>query len=66
MRTVKELLIGALRARGYDGVCSYDCGCWLDDFAPCGDADWLNCCPGHTGKDEEGNRVITIGESSNE
>ena len=33
--TVGEIVAKYLRANGYDGLCSEECGCLLDDFAPC-------------------------------
>ena len=32
---VKEIVHEYLRVNGYDGLCSDDCGCGLDDLAPC-------------------------------
>ena len=39
MKTVKEILMDYLKAIGADGLAGDECGCGLDDFAPCG------CCP---------------------
>ena len=33
--TVGEIVAKYLRANGYDGLCSGECACLLDDFAPC-------------------------------
>jgi len=44
-----------LEANGYDGLCQEECecGCKLDDLAPCESSDFINCIPGHItpGKD---------------
>jgi hypothetical protein len=34
-RTVKDIVIEYLKANGYDGLCSSDCGCKIDDLIPC-------------------------------
>lgn len=52
---VKEIVEQWLREHGYDGLCTYDCGCRLDDLMPCAgggyapvDADAIaECVPGH-------------------
>ena len=45
---VRQILAEALRAQGYDGLCNSDmeCGCVLDDLAPCDGDPWL-CVPGY-------------------
>ncbi len=40
------LLALALKADGYDGVYGDECGCLIEDLAPCGDDPW-ECQPGH-------------------
>jgi hypothetical protein len=35
--TVKEIIIDYIKQHGFDGLCDLECGCGLDDFAPCGD-----------------------------
>ena len=37
MTTVKQMVVKALTDMGADGLCNYECGCWLNDFLPCGD-----------------------------
>lgn len=51
--TIKEISEQYLRANGYDGLCSYECGCLLGDFMPCQQPDAI-CRPGykHTGDSE--------------
>ena len=47
--TVKEILIEWLKANGYTGIHSDECGCSIDDMAPCccsGD-NCLDCEPGY-------------------
>ena len=43
---IKKGLAAQLKAEGYDGLCSPDCGCLVSDLAPCGDLS-LPCLPGH-------------------
>ena len=31
-----EILCNALKEMGADGLCNFECGCELDDLAPCG------------------------------
>ncbi|MFA6904120.1 MAG: hypothetical protein WC236_13675 [Gallionellaceae bacterium] len=43
---VKQITIAFLNAGGFDGLCSAQCGCSLDDFMPCGgDRDISECKP---------------------
>ena len=46
--TVKEMVIAALKAGGYDGLCADECGCRLDDLMPC-DSPCDKCEPGYLG-----------------
>ena len=32
-----------LQENGFDGLCSEDCGCGIDDFAPCSDGPFPDC-----------------------
>ena len=41
----KKMLIDALKEKGYEGLCNHDCGCTLDDLAPCA-SDPTMCEPG--------------------
>lgn len=45
-KTVKEILTEYLKANGFDGLYIDDCGCTVDDIAPCGHID-NNCTPGY-------------------
>ena len=37
-----------LRAHGFDGICTTDCGCHIGDLYPCGSrGDKLTCIAGH-------------------
>lgn len=36
---VREWLI----INGFDGLCSDECGCGVDDFAPCGEGPYSDC-----------------------
>ena len=44
--TVKEIIGNYLKQTGYSGLCSDDCGCGLDDIAPC-DGNPLDCEPAY-------------------
>lgn len=43
----KEIVIEWLKQHGADGLCEPDteCGCGLEDFAPCGDGPYPHCKP---------------------
>jgi len=45
---VSEIIKEYLKKNGYDGLCDHynECGCELDDLAPCGGLEY-NCEPGH-------------------
>lgn len=44
--TVKKMIYSYLKINGYDGLYyENDCGCLVDDLAPCGSV-VLDCCPG--------------------
>jgi hypothetical protein len=45
-KSIIDMLAAQLKAEGYDGLCSPDCGCLVSDLAPCGDLS-LPCLPGH-------------------
>ena len=36
--TGKEIAAKWLKENGYDGLCNDECGCSVDDLAPCGDS----------------------------
>jgi len=40
--TVREIVKAQLEEKGYDGLCTRDCGCGLDDLMPCND--WCGNC----------------------
>ena len=46
MNETKKMLIDALKEKGYEGLCNHDCGCTLDDLAPCA-IDPTMCEPGY-------------------
>ena len=51
-QNVRELLVAALRERGYDGLYQaggMGCACELADLAPCENPDPINCHPGYRG-----------------
>ncbi len=46
--TVLEIIKDYLKKNGYDGLCGEECGCGIDDLAPCGQADNLfDCIPAY-------------------
>ena len=45
---VKQIVSAYLKAHGYDGLYSDDCGCQKDDLMPC-DEGGQNCEPGYQG-----------------
>ena len=54
-RDLDQIMINALKALGYTGLVDVDdeCGCSLDDFAPCGHC-WCECEPGYVHECEPG------------
>jgi hypothetical protein len=44
--TAREIIAEYLKAHGYDGLCTHDCGCGLDDFICCSD-DFSDCVPAY-------------------
>jgi hypothetical protein len=53
---VRKILQVWLRSNGFDGLCSGDCGCFIDYLIPCSEDFWF-CEPG-TKKDCEGMEII--------
>ncbi len=44
--TTKEIVIEYLKQNGFDGLCSDECGCSLDDLICC-DEDFQGCEPAY-------------------
>lgn len=44
MTDVRGIIADYLRAGGYDGLAGDECGCGLDDLAPCGEP-FMGCMP---------------------
>lgn len=42
-KDVKDIVLDWLKTNGCDGLCNDDCGCGVDDFAPCEEGPWSNC-----------------------
>jgi hypothetical protein len=45
--TVKDIIEKYLRENGYDGLAGEDCGCGLDDLAPCCEPIPADCVPAY-------------------
>ena len=45
--TVIEIIQGYLREYGFDGLAGDECGCLLDDIAPCGEMNVNDCEAGY-------------------
>lgn len=60
MPNVREIVVAYLKKHGYDGLCTDDCGCGLDDLAPCGECMDL-CVPGYKrpAEDDDYDFIIT-------
>lgn len=43
---VKEIVIKYLKDNGYEGLCTTDCGCEIEDLIPCNEC-FNGCCPGY-------------------
>lgn len=42
--TCAEIIRQFLGENGYDGLCSDECGCLLDDLMPCGSGEFITGC----------------------
>ena len=52
--TVQAILRAWLIGHGYDGLCTDDCGCYVEDgVCPCG-SDPTDCVPGYKVPDPDG------------
>lgn len=54
--TVKDIIIQYLKENGFEGLVDIDneCGCLVDDLAPCFGSDLTNCEPAYKHPGEEG------------
>ena len=44
--TVHEIILDYLEEHGFDGLCTDECGCSVDDLAPCGCSECvMDCVP---------------------
>jgi len=62
--TVASIVEAWLKSNGYDGLCTEDCGCGLEDLMPCCE-DCGGCEPGyaHTATGLEGDVDVDAGET---
>lgn len=59
MPSVKEIVISYLTEHGYDGLCTYDCGCSKDNLGPCFGGDLPeDCVAGYRVEDSKGEMVF--------
>lgn len=56
--TAQEIITIHLKQNGYDGLCTDDCGCLIDDLAPCGSIG-LNCKAGYKAVGVDGVYILT-------
>ena len=54
---VREIVSEWLKANDYDGLCSYECGCGLNDFMPC-DQGCEDCSPAYRAVADEDDMAI--------
>lgn len=45
--TVKEIIKKYLEDNGFDGLCTDDCGCGIDDLFPCCEDMCADCVPAY-------------------
>lgn len=57
--TVNDIVINWLKSFKFDGLYNDDCGCTIDEFAPCGNS-CLTCKPGVSRKAEAGSEFDFI------
>jgi hypothetical protein len=53
---VYEIVKQYLKDNGFDGLCTEDCGCLIDDLMPCDSECALDCEPGYRMEKEEAAR----------
>lgn len=58
--TVKEKIVEWLKEIGADGLCGEDCGCGIDDLAPCCCDSVLECEPAMRGVNQDGEEIFTL------
>jgi hypothetical protein len=44
---LQEFVLAALRSQGFKGMCDGECGCGIEEFAPCGDGPYSECAPAY-------------------
>lgn len=57
--TVSDILKDYLKKHGFCGLCNVDCGCHIEDFAPCG-AIFPSCEPAELFKSTENKYVFLL------
>ena len=63
---VRNIVFDYLKQNGYDGLCTDDCGCGLDDLQPCGydkPNNPFDCVPAYRHTKKEGGGGIYRGSA---
>ncbi len=55
--TVHEIILEYLEEHGFDGLCTDECGCLLDDLAPCCSECVMDCVPARKISVTEANKL---------
>jgi hypothetical protein len=61
---IHQIVEAWLESNGYDGLANTDleCGCFIGDLMPCGEANEDDCVAGHAAKNKEGQRIVNPGK----
>ena len=55
--TVREIILEYLTTNGFDGLCTDECGCSVDDLAPCCSECVMDCVPARKISVTEANKL---------